>query len=80
MTRKEVNVLFTIIKSLQAKGLTILFVSHKLDEIIEIAERITVMRDGCIISTFENTDVKEEKTCAADQRAADYVSAEIYRA
>ena len=61
LTRKEVNVLFTIIKSLQAKGLTILFVSHKLDEIIEIAERITVMRDGCIISTFENTDVKEEK-------------------
>ena len=61
LTRKEVNVLFTIIKSLQAKGLTILFVSHKLDEIIEIAERITVMRDGCIISSFENTDVKEEK-------------------
>lgn len=61
LTRKEVNVLFTIIKSLQAKGLTILFVSHKLDEIIEISERITVMRDGCIISTFENTDVKEEK-------------------
>ncbi|MFQ8897892.1 MAG: ATP-binding cassette domain-containing protein [[Clostridium] scindens] len=29
LTRKEVNVLFTIIKSLQAKGLTILFVSHK---------------------------------------------------
>ena len=32
-----------------------------MDEPIEIAERITVMRDGCIISTFENTDVKEEK-------------------
>lgn len=61
LTRKEVNVLFSIIKSLQAKGLTIMFVSHKLDEIIEIAERITVMRDGSIISTFENKNIEESK-------------------
>lgn len=59
LTRKEVNVLFSIIKSLQEKGMTIMFVSHKLDEIIEIAERITVMRDGCIISTFDNDNVDE---------------------
>lgn len=59
LTRKEVNVLFSIIKSLQEKGMTIMFVSHKLDEIIEIAERITVMRDGQMISTFENKDVDE---------------------
>lgn len=59
LTRKEVNVLFGIIKGLQEKGMTIMFVSHKLDEIIEIAERITVMRDGKIISTFENKDVDE---------------------
>lgn len=61
LTRKEVNVLFSIIKSLQEKGMTIMFVSHKLDEIIEIAERITVMRDGKMISTFENKDVDETK-------------------
>lgn len=61
LTRKEVNVLFSIIKSLQEKGMTIMFVSHKLDEIIEIAERITVMRDGQMISTFENKDIDETK-------------------
>lgn len=61
LTRKEVNILFSIIKKLQDKGMTIMFVSHKLDEIIEIAERITVMRDGRMISTFENKDVKEEE-------------------
>lgn len=61
LTRKEVNVLFSIIKSLQEKGMTIMFVSHKLDEIIEIAERITVMRDGRMISTFENKDIDETK-------------------
>ena len=61
LTRKEVNVLFSIIKGLQEKGMTIMFVSHKLDEIIEIAERITVMRDGRIITTITNRDVDEEK-------------------
>ena len=59
LTRKEVNVLFSIIKGLQEKGMTIMFVSHKLDEIIEIAERITVMRDGRIITTISNQDVDE---------------------
>lgn len=59
LTRKEVNVLFSIIKGLQEKGMTIMFVSHKLDEIIEIAERITVMRDGRIITTISNKDVDE---------------------
>lgn len=59
LTRKEVNVLFSIIKGLQEKGMTIMFVSHKLDEIIEIAERITVMRDGRIITTISNRDVDE---------------------
>ena len=63
LTRKEVNVLFTIIRSLQEKGMTILFVSHKLDEIVEIAERITVMRDGRMISTFDKSET-DEKTLA----------------
>lgn len=61
LTRKEVNALFAIIKSLQEKGITIMFVSHKLDEIIEIAERITVMRDGEIISTIDNKNIDETK-------------------
>lgn len=59
LTRKEVNVLFSIIRSLQEKGMTVLFVSHKLDEIIEIAERVTVMRDGRMISTFDKNETDE---------------------
>jgi simple sugar transport system ATP-binding protein len=47
-------VLFSIIRELNAKGLTVMFVSHKLDEITEIADRITVMRDGRKIGTFKN--------------------------
>jgi simple sugar transport system ATP-binding protein len=63
LTRKEVNVLFSVIKDLQKKGITILFVSHKLDEIIEIADRVTVIRDGVKIAVRENykNDINENE-------------------
>lgn len=46
ITKKEVKALFEIIKQLQKKGISILFVSHKLDEVFEIAERFTIFRNG----------------------------------
>lgn len=46
LTRKEVDRLFEIIRSLKEQGLTVLFVSHKLDEMYEISDSITIMRSG----------------------------------
>lgn len=46
LTRKEVDRLFEIIRGLKAKGMTVLFVSHKLDEMYEISDNITIMRSG----------------------------------
>jgi simple sugar transport system ATP-binding protein len=46
LTKKEVKALFTVIKSLQSRGISILFVSHKLDEVFEISERYTILRSG----------------------------------
>ncbi|MBS4210485.1 sugar ABC transporter ATP-binding protein [Bacillus sp. FJAT-50079] len=46
LTEKEVATLFRIIKRLQAKGIAILFVSHKLNEVFNISEHITVLRNG----------------------------------
>jgi simple sugar transport system ATP-binding protein len=46
LTRREVRSLFAVIKSLQAQGIAILFVSHKLDEVFEISERFTILRNG----------------------------------
>lgn len=46
LTKREVKALFDVIKKLQARGLSILFVSHKLDEVFEISERYTILRSG----------------------------------
>jgi simple sugar transport system ATP-binding protein len=50
LTQKEVDRLFVIIKGMQARGIATLFVSHKLREVLEISERITILRNGTKIA------------------------------
>jgi len=54
---KERDKLFEIIKVLKGKGISILFVSHDIDEVMRISDRITVFRDGNKIGTFEKSNV-----------------------
>jgi simple sugar transport system ATP-binding protein len=61
LTRKEVDALFSVITDLKNKGIATLFVSHKLGEVFEIAERVTVLRDGRKIGTFQRADLDNEK-------------------
>lgn len=56
----EVQHLFKIIRKLTQKGISVLFVSHKLQELFEIAERFTIMRDGNYIGTFLKEELNEE--------------------
>lgn len=51
LSEKEVELLFKILKNLRDKGVSMLYVSHKLDEIFEIADRATVFRDGKSVAT-----------------------------
>lgn len=51
LTPREVNRLFAIIRTLQEQGVGIIYISHRLDEIFEIAQRVTVLRDGNYIDT-----------------------------
>lgn len=51
LTEKEVEHLFEIMRSLKEEGVAIIFVSHRLEEIFQIAERITVLRDGKYVGT-----------------------------
>ena len=48
---REIEELFGIIRQLRAEGVGIVYISHKMDEIQRIADRITVMRDGCTVGT-----------------------------
>ena len=51
LTTKEVEQLFEIIASLKAKGVAIIYISHKMDEIFRISDDITVFRDGAMVGT-----------------------------
>jgi ribose transport system ATP-binding protein len=51
LTSKEVERLFEILRRLKAKGVTILYISHRLHEIAEIGDRVTVLRDGQLVAT-----------------------------
>lgn len=52
LTRAEVDALLAVVRRLQADGMAIVFVSHKLDEVMEIADRVTVLRDGRKLGTW----------------------------
>lgn len=65
LTSKETEVLFRVIRTLRSQGVGIFYISHKLEEILEISDRISVFRDGEHISTFPNNDsVTQEKIVA----------------
>ena len=51
LSSSEVEMLYNIIRALRAKGVAIVYISHKLDEIFTVADRITVLRDGELIRT-----------------------------
>lgn len=52
LTRAEVDALLAVVRRLQADGVAIVFVSHKLDEVLAIADRVTVLRDGRKLGTW----------------------------
>jgi simple sugar transport system ATP-binding protein len=49
LTSKEVDALFTLVRDIQSRGISIVFVSHKMREMLEISERITVLRNGRVV-------------------------------
>jgi ribose transport system ATP-binding protein len=57
----EIDKMFEIVRKLKAKGVTIIYISHRMEEIFEIADRVTVLRDGKYIATKDigQTSIKE---------------------
>lgn len=60
LSDKEVEILFRIIKKLQEEKTTIIYISHRLDEIFKVSHRIAIMRDGRLITILENQNVTHE--------------------
>lgn len=57
ITHKEVELLFKKIKELKSQGVSIIYISHKMEEVFRIADDITVLRDGEVVSTDRATDI-----------------------
>ncbi len=57
ITDKDTEELFRIIRELKAQGVSIIYISHRLQELAEIVDRVTVMRDGKYIATFQMGEV-----------------------
>ena len=53
LTHNEVEALFRIIEDLKADGVSIVYISHKMDEILRISDEVTIMRDGQYVGTWE---------------------------
>ena len=56
LTVQEVDGLFSIINKLQSQGVTFIYISHRLEEIFKLCDRVTIMRDGQLIETLTTND------------------------
>jgi len=61
LSAKEVKELLRTIKELKEKGIAVIFISHRLDEIFDVCDRVTVMRDGKKVKTLPINEVDEDK-------------------
>lgn len=61
LTRREADQLFALIRRLKAEGVTIIYISHRMEEVFELADRVSVLRDGTYIGTrnIKETDEAE---------------------
>ncbi|HIP97703.1 MAG TPA: sugar ABC transporter ATP-binding protein [Anaerolineae bacterium] len=60
LTERETDTLFEVMRTLKAQGVTIIFISHRLEEVFEIADRVTVLRDGRLIGVAPITEVSTD--------------------
>jgi simple sugar transport system ATP-binding protein len=61
LTKKEVDKLLSIVNDLKKSGMSVVFISHKLDEVMEVADNVTIFRDGAKVGDFNVSELDEGK-------------------
>ncbi|HHU53962.1 MAG TPA: sugar ABC transporter ATP-binding protein [Clostridiaceae bacterium] len=61
LTDRELEVMFRLIKQLKENGITIIYISHRLNEVFELTDNVTVLRDGKHIGTLPTTELDQDK-------------------
>lgn len=64
LAKEEVDALFKVLKQLTARGVSIIYISHRMDEIYRICDRITILRDGKIIAVAPLSEITPQETIA----------------
>ncbi len=72
LNTQETALLMSTLRKLCDEGLTIMYISHRISEIMEISDRVTVLRDGAYIGTFENTSALSELTLISSMVGRDF--------
>ncbi|MER8437414.1 sugar ABC transporter ATP-binding protein [Mesorhizobium sp. M1312] len=65
LDEQEVQVLFKVIRQLKAEGVSVVYVSHKLDELYEVCDRVTIMRDGRTVRTAAMAEIEKLELVSA---------------
>lgn len=61
LTEQETQVLFRILRDIKTQGISILYISHRMEEIFQICDTITILRDGCFIQQMAEGETSEEQ-------------------
>ncbi|MCF6177961.1 MAG: ABC transporter ATP-binding protein [Geopsychrobacter sp.] len=61
LTPQETDKLFSVLQRLKQQGKSIIFISHKMREVMEISDRVTILKKGCSITTLEQGDFDQHK-------------------
>ncbi|MDI3298761.1 MAG: sugar ABC transporter ATP-binding protein [Bacillota bacterium] len=64
LSEREIEALFGIVRRLQAEGVAVLFVSHRLEEVLSLADPVTVMRDGRVVATLPGSQAEADRLIA----------------
>ncbi|MGN6101841.1 MAG: sugar ABC transporter ATP-binding protein [Devosia sp.] len=64
LTRQEAAQLFALIRRLRDQGVTIVYISHRLEEVFELADRVSVLRDGAVVGTRNINETDENELVA----------------